>query len=214
MGHDLPYFRLWVGDYLSDTAHLSAEEHGALLLLTLAAWPSAGVLPVDPSRLARIARIESAKWEMVWEAIAEFFDAVDGGKLLHRRVAAEHAVVLAAREKARERGRSASLARWRKRADSAQDANALPKQTAGNAQVLHSQSLSSPAAMPELFPSSPSSSSSKTRSKAQKRKRDAPASPELHRFIEQFSHAFEDAMHAKPTSQRGMESILVLPRAF
>jgi len=45
----------YVADYLRDTRHLSATEHGAYMLLIMQAWTQGGLLPLDPVRLARIA---------------------------------------------------------------------------------------------------------------------------------------------------------------
>ncbi|EBU7151572.1 hypothetical protein DKU94_23725, partial [Salmonella enterica subsp. enterica serovar Typhimurium] len=53
----LPYMQLYIADYLADTMHLSAEEHGAYLLLMFNYWQTGRAIP--KSRLAKIARISS-----------------------------------------------------------------------------------------------------------------------------------------------------------
>lgn len=56
----LPYMQLYIADYLADTMHLSAEEHGAYLLLMFNYWQTGRAIP--KSRLAKIARISNERW--------------------------------------------------------------------------------------------------------------------------------------------------------
>ncbi|HAD1120104.1 TPA_asm: DUF1376 domain-containing protein, partial [Salmonella enterica subsp. enterica serovar Typhimurium] len=41
----LPYMQLYIADYLADTMHLSAEEHGAYLLLMFNYWQTGRAIP-------------------------------------------------------------------------------------------------------------------------------------------------------------------------
>jgi len=59
--------------YLRDTAHLSAEEHGAYLLLLMQAWLNDGVLPTEDSALRRIARMDEKPWKKSRKTIMSFF---------------------------------------------------------------------------------------------------------------------------------------------
>lgn len=84
----LPYMPLFVADYLADTAHLTATEHGAYLLLIMNYWQRGKPLPDDDLRLSRIARIEPADWPDMRAALEEFFEVVDG-EWIHGRIEAE-----------------------------------------------------------------------------------------------------------------------------
>lgn len=76
-----PWMPLYVGDYLADTAHLRAIEHGAYLLLIMHYWRTEG-LPDDDLALARITRLSNADWKRVRPVIAPLFSA--GWK--HKRI--------------------------------------------------------------------------------------------------------------------------------
>lgn len=65
---------LYVGDYLRDTAHLSAAEHGAYLLLIMHYWQR-GALPKNHSQLARICRLDDPSFATALPQLCEFFDS-------------------------------------------------------------------------------------------------------------------------------------------
>lgn len=79
-----PWMPLYVADYLADTRHLGALEHGAYLLLILHYWQTGG-LPDDDTQLARIACCTSTEWRKARGVVAAFFEP--GWK--HGRIAAE-----------------------------------------------------------------------------------------------------------------------------
>lgn len=83
-----PYMRLFVGDYLGDTQHLTTEQHGAYLLLLMAMWRSGGRLPNDPAKLARIARVHPPRWPKIAAEVMAFFD-VEDGDLTQKRLVKE-----------------------------------------------------------------------------------------------------------------------------
>lgn len=68
-----PYMPIYVGDYLRDTQHLSTEQHGAYLLLLLTMWSNGGTLPNDPTKLARIARVNPRRWHLICADVMAFF---------------------------------------------------------------------------------------------------------------------------------------------
>lgn len=67
-----PWMPLYVADYRADTAHLSAAQHGAYLLLIMHYWQT-GSLPADDEPLARIACMKPAEWRKARPTIAAFF---------------------------------------------------------------------------------------------------------------------------------------------
>ena len=79
---------LYVTDYLGDTPHLNTEQHGAYLLLLMAAWKMEGRLPDNDDQLAAIARLTPAAWRKHRLVIRPLFLAADG-VLTHKRVSAE-----------------------------------------------------------------------------------------------------------------------------
>lgn len=84
----LPYMQLYVADYMADTAHLSALEHGGYLLLIMTYWQRGKPLPDNDSKLARIARMSDKEWADVKPSIEEFF-TVSNGMWSHKRIDAE-----------------------------------------------------------------------------------------------------------------------------
>lgn len=79
-----PWMPFYVGDYLRDTGHLTAAEHGAYCLLLFHYW-AAGSLPNDDRRLASIARHTMDEWLTSKPTLQAFF--FDGWK--HKRLEAE-----------------------------------------------------------------------------------------------------------------------------
>jgi uncharacterized protein YdaU (DUF1376 family) len=113
---------LYIGDYLADTMHLTAQEHGAYLLLLMHYWRT-GPLPDDAKMLSGIARVDRKDWDRdVGPVLRRFFTSV-GGFLHQKRIDAE-------REKAEQlssKRASAAAARWSgkdKQARSNSNANA------------------------------------------------------------------------------------------
>ena len=81
----LPYMQLYVSDYLADTAHLTAQQHGAYLLLLMNYWQKGKPLDNTNERLQYVARMTSEEWEANKEILAEFF-WVDGDVWSHTRI--------------------------------------------------------------------------------------------------------------------------------
>jgi uncharacterized protein YdaU (DUF1376 family) len=104
-----PYMPLFVADYLADTAHLSAAEHGAYMLLIMNYWQRGKALPSDDRKLARIARMSDSEWSSSRDTLAEFFQD-EAGEWRHARIDRELAIVSEKSAKARASARvSASV---------------------------------------------------------------------------------------------------------
>lgn len=128
-----PYMPLWVSDYIGDTQHLTAAEHGAYMLLIMAYWQRGGALPADAGRLSRIARMTADEWAQSEATLREFF-TVEAGEWRHARIEAELAKV---------REKSAKAAASAKRRHSDGNADAQRTQSEGtcerNATHTHTQ---------------------------------------------------------------------------
>lgn len=82
--------KLYVADYLGDTHHLGALEHGAYLLLLMAMWRAGGTLPAADANLSRLARCTAEEWAQIKDLVLPFFKH-SRGRLTHKRLAAEMA---------------------------------------------------------------------------------------------------------------------------
>lgn len=105
-----PYMPLFVADYLADTAHLSAAEHGAYLLLIMNYWQRRKPLPNDDRKLARIVRMTDDEWADARENISEFFQVSDDG-WSHARIENEIYIVDGKSAKAKASARASVEAR-------------------------------------------------------------------------------------------------------
>ncbi len=81
-----PWMPLYVGDYLAKTAHLTAEQHGAYLLLLMHYWTH-GFLPEDQNQLMAIARLPLSQWAGNCQILAQFFDNRWRNKRMERELA-------------------------------------------------------------------------------------------------------------------------------
>jgi uncharacterized protein YdaU (DUF1376 family) len=144
---------LYIGDYLAETQHLTAEESGAYLHLLMHQW-RVGALPVNTETRRRIARVEREAWGNTWAILERFFTRTEVG-YTQPRLELEKLKSQQNREKFSNRGKLAAERRWAKPVASAE-------QGTSNAQAILT-ACSSP---------SPSPSSSEREQKTPRVKRD------------------------------------------
>lgn len=68
-----PWMPIYWGDYLHDTQHLTAEQHGAYLLLIAYYWQN-GCLPRTVAERQIVSRIGRGKWKKTWNILRTFWD--------------------------------------------------------------------------------------------------------------------------------------------
>jgi uncharacterized protein YdaU (DUF1376 family) len=115
----LPYIQLYVADYLADTAHLTAAQHGAYLLLIMNYWQRGQSLNNSNERLTNVARMSSGEWEESKHVLQEFFK-VDGDIWTHDRIERDLAAVYAKSTKASNAGKASAQQKANKRSTSVQ----------------------------------------------------------------------------------------------
>lgn len=109
----LPYVPLWVDDYQRDTRHLTTEEHGAYLLLLMAAWATPTTsMPDDDDMLARTAKVSIARW-MKMKGVIMAFWTLDGRskRWAQKRLKKERRLAVDRKAKASD----AAASRWNKK---------------------------------------------------------------------------------------------------
>ena len=103
-----PQLPLWTDSYLADTTHLTTQEHGAYLLLLMAAWRSPGCrLPNDDKLLRRFAG-GPKNWRRIKTRVLAFW-LLNDGYLTQKRLCQEYERAANRAQKAALGGSSKSL---------------------------------------------------------------------------------------------------------
>lgn len=78
---------LYIGDFVADTMHLSAQEFGAYMRIVLHYWKTHKPPPDNDATLCRIAVVHPPHWPKVRRIIEPFFDITKTpGYWVHHRV--------------------------------------------------------------------------------------------------------------------------------
>ena len=102
---------LYIGDYLADTMHLTAQQHGCYLLMLMHQWRN-GPLADDDVQLAAIARVDLSVWKkLVAPVVRRFFEPTSAG-LSQKRLAKERDRSASNSAKRAEAGRKGAASRW------------------------------------------------------------------------------------------------------
>ena len=83
---------MYWGDYVADTSHLSALQHGCYLLLICHYWQH-GWMPSDTCVVQRICKCPNNQWKSTWQILQPFFSVERNNsgslELKHKRIEAE-----------------------------------------------------------------------------------------------------------------------------
>lgn len=108
---EFPAMRLWTDSYLADTTHLTTIEHGAYLLLLMAAWRGKShTLPNDDKLLAKYSRLHIRQWRRIRPTLEPFFQ-IEGGLWLNGRLLDEIASIRQQVAQRSDAGRRSALKR-------------------------------------------------------------------------------------------------------
>lgn len=76
---------LYITDYLGDTMHLTTEQHGAYMLMLMAAWKNDGSIKDDDKHIKQVTRLGDKSFKESIETLRAFFVA-ENGALRHKRI--------------------------------------------------------------------------------------------------------------------------------
>lgn len=111
------YMPFYIGDYLADTMHFSALEHGCYLLLIFAYWQTGSPLPTDIQSLAQICRVTPKVMRKVFPKVALQFHLSEHcgvPKWHHKRIDKELEKYRKKLEQTRAAGQNGAASRWGK----------------------------------------------------------------------------------------------------
>lgn len=124
------FMPLWIADYLADTMHLTARQHGEYLLLLMFSWKQDRPLPKADAALRAIARASENEWAEDREVVLAFFsEGQDGYR--QKRLEEERAEAVARFDAMKAKSALGHAAKARKRQGEVPDVlpEAVPRAT-------------------------------------------------------------------------------------
>jgi len=110
---EIPSMPFLVDKYLTDTEHLSLEEHGAYCLLLFRMWQRGGSLADNDADLARLLGVTPKTWERLRGRLAPFFEC-HGGLLMQKRLQKQWNYAVEHSSQAKAKASFAAKRRWEK----------------------------------------------------------------------------------------------------
>ena len=181
-----PSLPLWTDAYLSDTMHLTLEEHGAYLKLLMIIWRTQNCsIPDDDRRIATMLNVTYKKWiSKLKPSLIEFFMTDENGHLTQKKLLKVRKNV----EDFRSKQSTNAQARWLK-TNKTSDAMGVPKlcQTYANHNHNHIEEVS-------ITPLSPLPGGEIKPIKKRKKKSNMPENwtPNIHAKTVALNEGFDD----------------------
>jgi uncharacterized protein YdaU (DUF1376 family) len=104
---------IYIGDYLSDTMHLTTAQHGAYLLLLMAYWKNKGPLPNNDVLLSQVCRMSLEDWNNAKPMLMKYFFVDKKGNIINKRADKEIGLWCEKKRKYVERAKKAAGVRWK-----------------------------------------------------------------------------------------------------
>ena len=120
-----PFLPLFFGDLLASTPTWEGEERALYVLLLAYQW-TAGPLPADPKRIAKMCQYDTKAFARLWSVVGRKFVEVDGG-LINQRLEEHRSKANEVANKRAIAGAKGAANRWQKekQPDSKPIANAI-----------------------------------------------------------------------------------------
>lgn len=105
------WMAFYVGDYVTNTLHLTTRQHGGYLLLILAAWKGKGYLPGSDAGLQAITKLSAQQWRADGEILKAFLTR-SGDDWVHERVLHEWSEAVRISGVKSDAGKAGAERRW------------------------------------------------------------------------------------------------------
>jgi uncharacterized protein YdaU (DUF1376 family) len=101
---DVPWIKIWVGDFMRDTAYLTPAQRGALIMLMMVVWMHGELPPND--RIAFVVGMTAEEWSAAEPVVLPCFES------MRRGLRNDWTKARDARRSITRRNKGAAKARW------------------------------------------------------------------------------------------------------